>query len=173
MRHPSANACQRSRRTRNRRIDYYPSREAERVIEAVRAPLRPNSGSSTNGAILDAIVTAWADHAGIKYSAITMPPSSGRLPELSDANARANDFGDKRLPENRTKQAARVTCGARRRRDGEPCQAKSVPGKRRCKWHGGCSTGPKTPEGKARALANLRRGAVSRLNVNSSSIRRE
>lgn len=28
----------------------------------------------------------------------------------------------------------------------------------RCKFHGGLSTGAKTPEGKARAMANLRRG---------------
>jgi hypothetical protein len=50
----------------------------------------------------------------------------------------------------------RVPCGGRRRRDGKPCEALSVPGKRRCRWHGGCSTGPKTSEGKARALTNLR-----------------
>jgi hypothetical protein len=49
----------------------------------------------------------------------------------------------------------RVPCGARRRRDGLPCQAKSEPGKRRCRWHGGCSTGPRTPEGIARVTANL------------------
>lgn len=52
--------------------------------------------------------------------------------------------------------ARRVTCGAKRHRDGQPCQAKSEPGKRRCRFHGGRSTGPRTPEGKARALANLR-----------------
>jgi hypothetical protein len=46
-------------------------------------------------------------------------------------------------------------CGARRKRDGQPCEAKPVANRRRCKWHGGMSTGPKTPEGKARALANL------------------
>ncbi|SHM18657.1 hypothetical protein SAMN05428972_2758 [Rhodanobacter sp. OK091] len=50
----------------------------------------------------------------------------------------------------------RVVCGGRRRRDGKPCEALSVPGKRRCKWHGGCSTGPRTVEGKARVTANLR-----------------
>jgi hypothetical protein len=55
-------------------------------------------------------------------------------------------------------QGMRVLCGGRRRRDGQPCQAKSVPGKRRCKWHGGCSTGPRTPEGRTKALVNLRRG---------------
>lgn len=45
---------------------------------------------------------------------------------------------------------------ARRRSDGEPCQALSVQGKRRCRWHGGCSTGPPTADGRARSLANLR-----------------
>lgn len=54
------------------------------------------------------------------------------------------------------KATLRVQCGAKRHRDGQPCQAKSEPGKRRCRFHGGRSTGPKTPEGKARALANLR-----------------
>jgi hypothetical protein len=49
----------------------------------------------------------------------------------------------------------RVPCGGRRRRDGQPCEALSVPGKRRCKWHGGFSTGPRTPEGIARVTANL------------------
>lgn len=175
MRHPTANQSQRARRKRNRRIDYFPSANAERVIEAVRAPLRPNSASSTNGAIIDAIVTAWADHAGIKYREVSKPLTSESVPEFTDHYARvydsepdpgistgiapecvrANECGGMRPPVNQR----RVTCGARRRRDGEPCQSKSVPGKNRCKWHGGCSTGPKTPEGRARALANLRRGS--------------
>ncbi|MGH8073979.1 MAG: HGGxSTG domain-containing protein [Lysobacter sp.] len=47
-------------------------------------------------------------------------------------------------------------CGAKRRSDGEPCQGSPVPGKKRCKWHGGCSTGPKTDSGRASSLANLR-----------------
>lgn len=50
----------------------------------------------------------------------------------------------------------RVQCGARRHRDGEPCQAKSEPGKRRCRFHGGRSTGPRTQAGRERSLANLR-----------------
>jgi hypothetical protein len=33
-----------------------------------------------------------------------------------------------------------------------------VPGKRRCRLHGGCSTGARTEEGKARALAAMRAG---------------
>lgn len=44
----------------------------------------------------------------------------------------------------------RVPCGAYARSTGQPCRALSVPGKRRCRLHGGLSTGPKTAEGKAR-----------------------
>jgi hypothetical protein len=43
----------------------------------------------------------------------------------------------------------RVVCGAKTRKGGE-CRNKSEPGRARCKFHGGKSTGPKTPEGKAR-----------------------
>lgn len=49
----------------------------------------------------------------------------------------------------------RVLCGARRRSDGKPCMARSVPGKRRCKYHGGLSTGPRTFAGKATCTLNL------------------
>jgi transcriptional regulator with XRE-family HTH domain len=43
----------------------------------------------------------------------------------------------------------RVPCKARTRK-GTACRNLSEPGKARCKFHGGKSTGPKTPEGKAR-----------------------
>ena len=46
-------------------------------------------------------------------------------------------------------------CGAKNRR-GEPCQCKQVFRGGRCLFHGGLSTGPKTEEGKARALAALK-----------------
>ena len=48
----------------------------------------------------------------------------------------------------------RAACGAKTRA-GTPCRARPLPGKKRCKWHGGCSTGPRTAAGKARAVANL------------------
>lgn len=41
----------------------------------------------------------------------------------------------------------RVVCGAKTRM-GTPCQSKSIKGKKRCKLHGGLSTGPRTKEGK-------------------------
>ncbi|WP_376873307.1 HGGxSTG domain-containing protein [Albirhodobacter sp. R86504] len=43
----------------------------------------------------------------------------------------------------------RVRCGAKTRK-GTPCAAMSLPNKRRCKFHGGMSTGPKTQEGRDR-----------------------
>lgn len=65
----------------------------------------------------------------------------------------------------------RPRCGARTRQ-GRPCQAPAVwnnrwdmPRNGRCRMHGGASTGPKTPEGKARALANLLVGKRRRENV--------
>ncbi len=43
----------------------------------------------------------------------------------------------------------RPKCGARNRK-GEPCEARALPGKQRCKFHGGLSTGPKTDAGRNR-----------------------
>ncbi|RDW12643.1 HGGxSTG domain-containing protein [Paracoccus thiocyanatus] len=40
-------------------------------------------------------------------------------------------------------------CGARTRK-GTPCKCRAMNGKTRCRFHGGCSTGPKTTEGRAR-----------------------
>lgn len=44
-------------------------------------------------------------------------------------------------------------CGAINSR-GFRCNRYPLPGKRRCRWHGGLSTGPKTAEGKAIAARN-------------------
>lgn len=50
----------------------------------------------------------------------------------------------------------RVICGAKTRK-GVPCRMKSEPGKRRCKCHGGKSTGARTPEGIERIREAQRR----------------
>src|SRR6266849_1326072 len=42
-------------------------------------------------------------------------------------------------------------CGARSKRTGHPCRGPAMRGKRRCRLHGGKSTGPRTPEGLARS----------------------
>jgi hypothetical protein len=49
------------------------------------------------------------------------------------------------------------TCGAKNR-DHLPCGNRPLAGRRRCRFHGGLSTGPRTAEGRARiALAQKRR----------------
>lgn len=47
-------------------------------------------------------------------------------------------------------KTSKPRCGAKRKYDGMPCEAGRLPGKARCKFHGGMSTGPKTLEGKSR-----------------------
>ncbi|MDU8911784.1 HGGxSTG domain-containing protein [Aestuariicoccus sp. MJ-SS9] len=56
----------------------------------------------------------------------------------------------------------RQECGAKTR-NGNPCRLLPEPGKQRCKFHGGKSTGPTTEEGKARiAEAQRKRWARAR-----------
>ncbi|WP_024334631.1 HGGxSTG domain-containing protein [Desulfotignum balticum] len=50
----------------------------------------------------------------------------------------------------------RETCGAKTRR-GTACKRKDLYINGRCRLHGGLSTGPTTPEGKARVTRNLPR----------------
>jgi transcriptional regulator with XRE-family HTH domain len=68
------------------------------------------------------------------------------------------------------KEAAkrRVTCGAKTRK-GNPCRNESEPGKRRCKFHGGRSTGAKTPEGRAR-IAEVQRQRWARYRAGLSTM---
>ena len=47
-------------------------------------------------------------------------------------------------------------CGAKTRQ-GTPCKNTRLYKNGRCKNHGGLSTGPRTEEGKAKALANLKK----------------
>ncbi|WP_404818089.1 HGGxSTG domain-containing protein [Quatrionicoccus australiensis] len=52
---------------------------------------------------------------------------------------------------------AGLTCGAKTRA-GTPCKQTALGVGGRCKWHGGCSTGPKTDAGKEQARINGRKG---------------
>jgi hypothetical protein len=62
----------------------------------------------------------------------------------------------------------RPVCGARNRQ-GKPCAVRVEPGKARCRFHGGLSTGPKTAAGRARiAAAQRRRWSAFRGARNSS-----
>ena len=65
-------------------------------------------------------------------------------------------FEDWKRRQARRKATRRVICGAKTRK-GSPCRNRSEPGRTRCKFHGGMSTGPRTPEGRARAREAARR----------------
>lgn len=71
---------------------------------------------------------------------------------ILNTNTRAR-HGVLQLP---ARKAWPTTCGSRTRNGGK-CKARPVNGKRRCRYHGGLSTGPKTPEGKARIAEAQRR----------------
>jgi hypothetical protein len=65
----------------------------------------------------------------------------------------------------------RPRCGAKTRK-GTPCLVRVEAGKRRCRFHGGLSTGPRTPEGKARiAAAQRRRWAEWRAGMDQNCIK--
>ena len=56
-------------------------------------------------------------------------------------------------------------CGAKTRA-GTPCQNPAIKERSRCKLHSGKSTGPRTPEGKARVIAaHTKHGRRSRAHV--------
>ena len=74
---------------------------------------------------------------------------------LDRAEARRQQAYD-RLQQRKTAKLKReAKCGAFARSTGELCQRKPL-ANGRCRNHGGLSTGPKTAEGKAKALANLK-----------------
>ena len=65
---------------------------------------------------------------------------------------------------------SRVICGARTRK-GADCRNKSEPGKQRCKFHGGMSTGPRTPKGRER-IAEAQRLRWARCRDGSADVTR-
>ena len=101
---------------------------------------------------------AWrltAEALGLQDSRSSIARTGGRgVSWQEQADAEAEVLFAAHLARNRERQAQAVThrrviCGAKTRKGGQ-CRNKSEPGKRRCKFHGGHSTGAKTPEGLAR-----------------------
>lgn len=71
------------------------------------------------------------------------------LPQYARAHAHVMGY------DMNTQKKMLPTCGAKTRQ-GTPCRNTRLYKNGRCKNHGGLSTGPRTEEGKARALANLK-----------------
>ena len=68
----------------------------------------------------------------------------------------------------------RLQCQTINKQNKLPCKASGIRmnnGNIRCRIHGGWSTGPKTPEGKAKALLNLKQNRNDQeTRINSSNI---
>ena len=64
--------------------------------------------------------------------------------------------GPRRLHIWRKRRSTLPLCGAKTRAGGE-CRMRVVAGKRRCRLHGGLSTGPRSEEGRARIAESNRR----------------
>jgi hypothetical protein len=65
----------------------------------------------------------------------------------------------------------RLQCQTINKQNKLPCKASGIRmknGNIRCRIHGGWSTGPKTPEGKAKALLNLKQNNVEKTRINNS-----
>ena len=66
----------------------------------------------------------------------------------------------------------RLQCQTINKQNKLPCKASGIRmnnGNIRCRIHGGWSTGPKTPEGKAKALLNLKQNNVEKTRINTSN----
>lgn len=147
----------RQERKRHRRIDFTPDALA---LVAINAKYGRHYPLNTRSGVLNAILAEWLVLARIELPAGFQPKTSATDAAIVAQYARASDFGvrlDRVLAgvQARSKVTKRVICGARTQSD-RPCRGKSLPGKQRCKWHGGKSTGPKSAEGRAKALRNLR-----------------
>ena len=170
---------QRQRRAHLGRIDYMPSAVAAMAIGARGAQEFPGSASATYSAVINSILEEWAARNGFRVpnsnagaSSRSVSPPEFRPSSRARVGAYESEDGSPEFPErsararmtsvlSSTKKSpparfARVVCGARRHRDGGSCCALSEPGKRRCRFHGGRSTGPRSAAGKTAALANLR-----------------
>ena len=65
----------------------------------------------------------------------------------------------------------RLQCQTINKQNKLPCKASGIRmknGNIRCRIHGGWSTGPKTPEGKAKALLNLKQNNDQKTRINST-----
>ena len=82
---------------------------------------------------------------------IATPPASLPAHEHLFGRVKSKEASTK-IPQQH--KVGKALCGAKTRK-GAPCVRRVVPGRYRCPNHGGLSTGPRTPEGRARVAMNL------------------
>ena len=67
----------------------------------------------------------------------------------------------------------RLQCQTIKKQNKLPCKASGIRmnnGNITCRIHGGWSRGPTTPEGKAKALLNLKQNNVEKTRINTSNL---
>ena len=70
------------------------------------------------------------------------------------------------------RRRTRPRCGAKTKR-GTLCQCAALPGKKRCRFHGGLSTGPVTAAGKRQAARNLEKARAALADPRFAGLRSE
>ncbi len=125
---------------------------------------------------LAALARAWAADRALRRAVSSSSSLRAALDVLRALDALAAAAARIPLTVLRPRRTARPRCGARCR-DGHPCAAAVVVQRTdegvhyaaRCRMHGGLSTGPRTPEGRRRALDALARGRAARWSRGSSA----
>jgi len=148
-------------------------REAKRLAEAAMITERIEQAEHLRCWILN----CWPDHASkLGRDSKTILPRDvvlygpGAFRETPKAKALLSTLVEHQWLHQLDAGTRRVICGARTRL-GRPCRALSEPGKKRCKFHGGKSTGPKTEAGRQRiAEAQRRRWAAYRAEKSQGQI---
>lgn len=79
---------------------------------------------------------------------------SRHIPAMLPLESASLDPNEVNAPGTCSRPFTKLICGARGKRTGRPCPQKGLYPNGRCRWHGGLSTGPRTPEGKARSMLN-------------------
>ena len=120
--------------------------EAEPKIQAVLQTWENNTRGREMGLILKSVLPGYSARGARARDGSYRPSPFDALLEAAITHELS------RMQEKEAQRRARlcVTCGAKTTRKGTPCRNMSEPGRKRCKFHGGRSTGPKTPEGRER-----------------------
>lgn len=85
----------------------------------------------------------------------TFTPVIGKTRSIDRASREAARHAADIVADYKARERLKTRCGAKTRK-GTPCQCKALPGKKRCKFHGGMSTGARTLAGRIKALQGLR-----------------
>lgn len=127
--------------------------EAEPQIQALLQAWCTNTRGRGMGVSLKSILPVY-------YGSNARAQEGSYRPSALDAlleEAITHELSSMQEKEAQRRARLRVICGAKTTRKGTPCRNMSEPGRKRCKFHGGRSTGPKTAEGRERIAEAQRR----------------